>query len=521
MYVVAPDPTVTLSSDPSGINLGESATLTWTSANADNVSIDNGIGTVDPSGSVVVSPTSDTTYTITATGPGGTTSAQATITVIVPVPAVTLSSDPSGINIGESATLTWTSANADTVSIDNGIGTVASNGSVAVSPTSDTTYTITVNGPGGSASAQTTIAVVIPVPTVTLSSDPSGINEGESVILTWTSANADNVSIDNGIGTVASSGSVEVSPTSDTTYTITAVGPGGSITATAAVTVVSPITIEILSPSNGESINRSDVMVHGTFTNSTGGETGITVNGKVAMVYGNQFAVNHVPLEEGVNTITITATDAQGHVVEASVMVNAGNFSECIYIEASTQSGVGPLETGLYVTGAFPITDTNLSYSSSGAMNTIEDNNIQYLLDLLNPGFYFLTIETVDADYNRHTDTVAVCVMDTAVLDAMLKAKWSAMLQAMAAGDKQDALEYFSPVTKSKYERIFTALESRLPQIAQDFSNLPEIQMVVAEDGYARYRLIRRETHQGQLYDIAYDIYFDNAGDGLWRIVRY
>jgi hypothetical protein len=106
-------------------------------------------------------------------------------------------------------------------------------------------------------------------------------------------------------------------------------------------------------------------------------------------------------------------------------------------------------------------------------------------------------------------------------LDTLLKAKWQGMLKALSSGDKRQALDYFSPMTRSKYDMIFTALESRLPQIAQDLGELPGIQMIIAEDGFSKYRIIRQEFHQGQMYDITYDIYFDKAGDGLWRIVRY
>jgi len=80
------EPTVTLSADPESIQIGESSTLTWTSTNAETVTIDQGIGNVDPSGSVSVSPAETTTYTITVEGPGGTATDTATVNVIM-VPA--------------------------------------------------------------------------------------------------------------------------------------------------------------------------------------------------------------------------------------------------------------------------------------------------------------------------------------------------------------------------------------------------------------------------------------------------
>src|SRR5437016_7706666 len=68
-------PTVTISADPSTIEKGQSSTLSWSSTNATNVSIDQGIGDVSTSGSRSVSPSSSTTYTLTAKGEGGTASA--------------------------------------------------------------------------------------------------------------------------------------------------------------------------------------------------------------------------------------------------------------------------------------------------------------------------------------------------------------------------------------------------------------------------------------------------------------
>lgn len=79
-------PTATLSANPATIERGQSSTLSWTTTDATNVSIDQGIGDVSTSGSRSVSPSASTTYTLTAKGPGGTTTATARITVSTPAP---------------------------------------------------------------------------------------------------------------------------------------------------------------------------------------------------------------------------------------------------------------------------------------------------------------------------------------------------------------------------------------------------------------------------------------------------
>ncbi|PJB50583.1 MAG: hypothetical protein CO103_01980, partial [Chloroflexi bacterium CG_4_9_14_3_um_filter_45_9] len=69
---------------------------------------------------------------------------------------------------------------------------------------------------------------------------------------------------------------------------------------------VSAFRIEIISPVNGATINKSRTIVYGKMYEQTG-ETGVVVNGVLAEVQGGDFAVI-VPLQIGQNIITATAT---------------------------------------------------------------------------------------------------------------------------------------------------------------------------------------------------------------------
>jgi len=79
-------PTVSLTAEPSSVDRGQSATLRWSSTEASEASINQGVGTVDLSGTRSVSPTQTTAYTITVKGAGGSASANATVTVRAPAP---------------------------------------------------------------------------------------------------------------------------------------------------------------------------------------------------------------------------------------------------------------------------------------------------------------------------------------------------------------------------------------------------------------------------------------------------
>ncbi len=75
-----PAPTASISVSPNSIQAGQSASLTWQTSNATDVSID-GIGAVQPNGSQSVSPTDSTTYHLVAKGSGGSQEATARLTV--------------------------------------------------------------------------------------------------------------------------------------------------------------------------------------------------------------------------------------------------------------------------------------------------------------------------------------------------------------------------------------------------------------------------------------------------------
>lgn len=80
-------PTIaTFVAEPSTIDRGQSSTLRWVVEGADEVSINNGIGTVMASGTRQVFPSNTTTYVLTARNAGGSVTRSVTVNVNVPPP---------------------------------------------------------------------------------------------------------------------------------------------------------------------------------------------------------------------------------------------------------------------------------------------------------------------------------------------------------------------------------------------------------------------------------------------------
>lgn len=498
--------------DPHTIVNGESCMLHWTSHKSTAVAIDHSIGTVGAGGSLSVSPAETTTYTITASdSQGRTVTDQVTITVHQK-PTVTISAQPQAIIRGQETTLSWTSTHAETVFLNH--HSVEKSGSLTDAPWETITYSIIATGPGGSATASVTVTVHEP-PVVTISASPSFIFSGQSSTLAWASSNAFHVSIDNGIGDVAPEGNLTVNPLQTTTYTITATGPGGTERRSATVTVENVISINIDSPLNGAPIDRPDILVRGTVNNAHGNETAITINGLPASVYQGQFFVNHVPLTDGANTITVLAADTHGNVLERTIPVTASIDQPHIALTLSDSMGIAPFYSRLQVDSIFTPDSLNFSDNSQGQVqyqSGTESNERKVFI--AGPGIYYLTSQ---ASFSGHTftDTIGVLVYDNAELDAMLRQKWESMRTALLNNDMEAVVRDISTKTQDAYRDIFSSLtpEHRLSLAA----DLEDIQLIKTRGSGVEYDI--QTNRNGVNY--SFILLFEVDNDGKWKIASF
>jgi hypothetical protein len=68
------------------------------------------------------------------------------------------------------------------------------------------------------------------------------------------------------------------------------------------------------------------------------------------------------------------------------------------------------------------------------------------------------------------------------------------MKAALAVQDVGAAVRYFDPRTRDRYNTIFNPILDQLPQVAAD---MQDIQMIIAEYNYAKYRIRKNETLSG------------------------
>ena len=198
---------------------------------------------------------------------------------------------PSEATQGEAVTFTGHGTDSDgTVvayrwasSIDGELGTSASFTTSSLSVGSHTiSFRVQDNNDAWSenATANLTVAEPIPEPVIlSFGAEPGTINLGGTSTLSWEVTGAAAVSIDQGIGNVALSGTRDVSPGETTTYTLIATNEGGSVNATAHIIVqedtTPPGTPVLISPVEGATLPQPDEEWSFDWSDSSDPESGI------------------------------------------------------------------------------------------------------------------------------------------------------------------------------------------------------------------------------------------------------
>jgi len=145
----APPAIILFSATPSEINLGQSTTLKWDIKDAASVTID-GIGEVDVTGSVELSPAKTIAYTLTATNAGGTVSKSVVIYVNPPPPPPTDTTPPVIKNVSAlsetetGAVITWATNEPGSSQVE--YGKTTEYGLTATSDELTTAHSITLSG---------------------------------------------------------------------------------------------------------------------------------------------------------------------------------------------------------------------------------------------------------------------------------------------------------------------------------------------------------------------------------------
>ena len=303
--------------NPSSAAAGTQVTFTWATTNATAVSIDNGVGSNLPaSGSQTFkAPAATTTFTLTATGSGTNATSQATLTVTAP-------KDIHAVNhiiymIQENRSFDHYFGRMNTYRVKNGFSTSMTDVDTLDNPS----VTATPNPAAGTAA------------------------------LAWNTSNATTVTL-NG-APVSSSGSMDVSPSTATLFTLSASNGASTATASIAVGVTPDSGSRIIAGVSPTTINSGDTAM---LSFATTDQSAVTVNPapdpQHTLPYGPH---SRIPIKP-TTTTTYSLTSSSG--LSTTVTVNVGTIAGSAPTASITDQFQGHVSLGSAATvSPFLMTD--------------------------------------------------------------------------------------------------------------------------------------------------------------------
>lgn len=373
-------------------------------------------------------------------------------------------------------------------------------------------FTFTASNKDGTSNVATVTISVTPResldPSITFNTDKKIVKPNQSFEISWSVTNASSVQI-NELGSVNPIGTHTTAINRDTTFTISATGVGG--TSTKRLTVyVDNLSLSIKTPTEGAAIDTNIVSVSGEFT---GPETSVvTVNGKQALIDGAKFVASNISLAPGQNTITAHLSSPQNLVFEKSVNVLATLNSPELVAVYEKAEGLAPFSAELEMAylGQYKIKQFSVDFESDGHVDYVgQDTHV--LKTFSSTGMFVTTIVAEDVQGNFYRTDLPIVVLDKGKLENSINATFGSYNEAMSSGSLSEALQYFHPRVRSRYQETLSSVISKAPAIE---SSLSSLRLVSMTGDFAELEGTRRINGKNYIYLI----YFAKDEDGIWRI---
>ena len=368
---INPLPTVTATTSSPAICIGTSATINTNGASTYNWMPGNLSGN-----SIVVTPTTATTYTVTGTDLNGCIDT-ATVSINVnPTPTVTATAQFSSVCSGSNVTLTGGGATTYNWQPVNMNGTT-----ILLNPTTTATYTVTGTDANGCVNTAMTTVTVNPLPTVTATSSSAAVCAGGSVTLTG--GGASTYAWDNNV-----TNAVSFVPTATTTYMVTGTDANGCVN-TAMVTVTVNALPTVTATSSSAAVCAGDSVA------LTGGGTNM-------YAWDNNVMDGVYFIPTATTTYMVTGTDSIGcsNTAMVTVTVNALPTVTATSSSAAVCAGDSVMLTG------------------GGASTYVWDNNVMDAVSFVPTATttYMVTGTDSNGCVNTASTTVAVNTLPTVSL---------------------------------------------------------------------------------------------------------
>lgn len=322
------------------------------------------------------------------------------------------------INRGETIIISWNYAAIDSIVID-GVGTYnQSSGSISVKPTTSTNYSVTLYKGENVKNETISVEVIQLAPQISLTATSYKIGIGKNAIISWSVINSDDISISH-IGTqLAKTGSYNVTPTTDTTYTLIAKGYEDIPEKTDSISIkVIPDAVINSFEVNQTTFNKGESAI---FTWDVTNASKVTLNGVVIPI-ATTTATNKLNTV-GTVTYDLEVTSLSGKTTKQTktLTVNESNMINFFSVNGTESSTVTAVSTLVKFTWDMVTPKTLKITNNRGLSTTLSISAKSYNYTFSHPvGDTVYTLEATNESGEKFTKTVTVKSVASPVINTV------------------------------------------------------------------------------------------------------
>lgn len=291
-------------------------------------------------------------------------------------------------------------------------------------------------------------------------------------------------------------------------------GKGGAASESIRITVTAGLAINITTPTNGATVPAGQLIVHGSITNPSGGEIGLTVNGVSTAIQQNAF-VGLVFVSAETTSLTAIVTSKNGTSATQTIpitVLTAAPSSTVLHVLPT--NGPAPLTATFSLFGDVEILQVTLDANGDGNVDFTGQHLTQQSFTFAQPGIYVATANATDLQGNQLAASALVQVLDQTELDGILQARWLAMKDALRSGDIPAALSQIVARARPSYEEGFQIISAQLPSIDEI---LTSVSLVRIGNNEAVYKASRNDDG----IPMSFEVRFAMDVDGFWRVASF